>query len=93
MRSANFGASSFARGPSRNFAQGGGWQRERREGWRGGRRGWGGPGLAFGLGYGYGYGYPYGYNSYAYYDGDCYLIRRRVLTPFGWRIRRVQVCD
>jgi len=29
-----------------------------------------------------------------YYDdgGGCYLVRRRVLTPYGWRIRRVQVC-
>ena len=86
--SGNFGTSGFA-GPSRNVAQGS-WQGgERHEGWRGGRRGWGGPGLAFGLGY----GYPYGYDSYAYYGGDCYLVRRRVLTPFGWRIRRVQVCD
>jgi len=32
-----------------------------------------------------------GYNSYAY--GDCYLVRKRVLTPFGWRVRRVQVCN
>jgi hypothetical protein len=32
-----------------------------------------------------------GYNSYAY-GGDCYLVRKRVLTPFGWRVRRVQVC-
>jgi hypothetical protein len=31
------------------------------------------------------------YNSYAY--GDCYLVRKRVLTPYGWRVRRVQVCD
>jgi hypothetical protein len=42
---------------------------------------------------GAGYGYPYGYDSYAYDDGGCYLVRRRVLTPFGWRLRRVQVCD
>jgi hypothetical protein len=40
---------------------------------------------------GYGYGYPYGYASY-YDDGGCYLVRRRVMTPWGWRIRRVQVC-
>jgi hypothetical protein len=32
-----------------------------------------------------------GYDSYAY--GDCYLVRKRVLTPYGWRVRRVQVCD
>jgi hypothetical protein len=56
---------------------------------------------AFGLGLGlagayggYGYGSPYGYDSYAYDDdGGCYLVRRRVMTPYGWRLRRVQVCD
>jgi len=32
-----------------------------------------------------------GYNSYA--SGDCYLVRKRVLTPFGWRVRRMQVCN
>src|SRR4051812_25296013 len=32
-----------------------------------------------------------GLNSYAY--GDCYLVRKRTLTPFGWRVRRVQVCN
>ena len=46
-------------------------------GFRGG--GWGGWGLGF--------GYPY------YYGGDCYLVRRRVLTRYGWRIRRVEICD
>jgi hypothetical protein len=44
------------------------------------------------------YGYPYGYDSYAYDsnaydDGGCYLVRRRVMTSYGWRLRRVQVCD
>ena len=38
---------------------------------------------------GYG-GYPYGYSSY--YDPGCYVVRRRVWTPYGWRIRRVPVC-
>ena len=55
-----------------------------------------GLGLGFGLAaapWGYGYGYPYGYGSYAYYGGGCYLIPRRVWTPFGWRLRRVEVCD
>jgi hypothetical protein len=23
----------------------------------------------------------------------CYLVRRRVMTPYCWRLRRVQVCD
>ena len=40
-------------------------------------------------GYGYG-GYPYGYASY--YDQGCYVVRRRVWTPYGWQIRRVPVC-
>jgi hypothetical protein len=73
----------------------------------GGFRGAGlGVGLGLGLGlvagpYGYygGYGYPYGGYGYPYgytgYDdeGGCYLVRRRILTPYGWRIRRVQVCE
>jgi hypothetical protein len=42
---------------------------------------------------GYGYGYPYGYDSYAYDNGGCYLVRQQVMTPYGWRLRRVQVCD
>ena len=71
-------------------------------GFRGG--GFRGAGLGIGLGlglagaygaYGYPYGYPYGYgyDSYAYDDGGCYLVRRRVMTPYGWRLRRVQVCN
>ena len=27
-----------------------------------------------------------------YYDDDCYVVRRRVLTPYGWRIQRSVVC-
>lgn len=59
------------------------------------------PAIGFGLGYGawrsyYDSGYPYyaGYYDDAYYyrDGGCYIVRQRVLTPFGWRIRPVQVC-
>ena len=60
----------------------------------GGFRGGGFRGHRFG-GYGFGlyYGgyYPYAYNDY-YDDGGCYLVRRRVMTPYGWRIRPVQVC-
>ena len=49
----------------------------------------------------YGYGYPYG-GSYYYdtgYDdynggyGGCYVVRKRVMTPAGWRYRRVDVCE
>ncbi len=39
----------------------------------------------------YGYDYPYYAASY-YDDGGCYIVRRRVLTPWGWRIRRATVC-
>jgi hypothetical protein len=28
-----------------------------------------------------------------YYGGDCYMTRQVVDTPFGPRVRRVQVCD
>jgi len=81
---------------------------EARAGFHGGfhggfHHGFGGPGLAFGalglgLGlaaapYAYGYGYPYGYDSYAYYGGGCYLVPRRVWTPWGWRFHLVEVCD
>lgn len=72
-------------------------------GYRGGR-GPGGAGVvagAVGLGLGLaaapyaygGYGYNPGYDSYAYDNGGCYLVRQRVMTPYGWRLRRVQVCD
>jgi uncharacterized membrane protein len=58
-------------------------------GFRGG--GFGGFGLYGPYAYG-GYGYPYSYGGY-YADGGCYLIRQRVMTRYGWRLRRVQVCD
>jgi len=57
----------------------------------GGFHGGGFRGGGFGLGIG-GYGYPYGYGGY-YDDGGCYLVRQRVMTPYGWRLRRIQVCD
>jgi hypothetical protein len=24
---------------------------------------------------------------------SCYLVRQRIHTRYGWRIRRVQICD
>jgi hypothetical protein len=58
--------------------------------------------LSGGYGY-YGGGYsggPYGYygGGPAYvadpgYGGGCYLQRQRFWDGYGWRIRRVQVCD
>jgi hypothetical protein len=88
-----------ARGFGRGF--GGGF---RGGGFRGGGFRGAGIGLGLGLGlglaapYGYygGYGYPYGYGGYYPYAGDvgvCYAVRRRVWTPYGWRIRRVSVCE
>jgi len=71
---------------------GGGW---RGGGWGGGWRGpaFGALGLGVGLGlagaYG-GWGYPY-YASYGY--GGCYIVRQRIWTPYGRRLRPVQVCD
>ena len=42
--------------------------------------------------YGPGYGY-YGGPAPAYYGGGCYLRRERFWDGYGWRVRRVQVCD
>ena len=50
------------------------------------------PGLGL-RSYGYYDDYDYGYDdSYYYGDSGCYIVRRSVLTPYGWRIRPVQVC-
>jgi hypothetical protein len=54
-------------------------------------------GTAFGLGL---YGaYPYYYDDYYpyyanddYYEDGCYVVKRRVYTRYGWRVRPVQVC-
>lgn len=57
--------------------------------------------IGLGLGYGYyggyyDYGYPYYGSDYAdgyfYDDPGCYIVRRSVRTPYGWRVRPVQVC-
>ena len=49
-------------------------------------------------GFGFGLGlYPYyGYGGYWPYYGDegvCYAVRQRVKTRYGWRIRRVSICE
>jgi hypothetical protein len=51
-----------------------------------------------GGGRGFGFFGPYAYGDYPYYYGDddeggCYLVARRVLTRYGWRSRRVEICD
>jgi hypothetical protein len=102
-RGGGFGG-GFGRGGGFGGFRGGGF---RGGGFRGGGFRGAGIGLGLGLGlglaapygyyggygypYGYGYGDPYGYAGY-YGDGGCYLVRRRVWTPYGWRIRRMQVC-
>jgi len=40
--------------------------------------------------YGPGYGY---YGGPAYYGSNCYLQRERFWDGYGWRVRRVQVCN
>lgn len=57
----------------------------------GGFHGGGFRGAGFGLGYG-AY-YPYGYYPYYEDEGVCYVVRQRVMTRYGWRIRRVSVCE
>ena len=65
-----------------------------------------GAGLAYGaypngtFGGGYAYYPPYDvdgnfvYNAGGYYgDGSCYLIQRRIPTPYGWVLRPIQVCN
>ena len=64
-------------------------------GFRGGGFGFRGGGFR---GRGFGYFGPYAYDDYPYYyggdyDGGCYPAARRVLTRYGWRSRRVEVCD
>jgi hypothetical protein len=36
--------------------------------------------------------YDYAYDDSYYGDGGCYIVRQRVHTRYGWRIRPVQVC-
>ena len=62
-----------------------------------------GAGLGYGLYGPYGYyggydeAYPYanyGYdNGYYYGDGSCYVVQQQVMTPYGWALQPVQVCN
>jgi hypothetical protein len=89
-RGGGFGGGGFRGGGFGGGFRGGGF---RGGGFRGG--GFRGAGIGLGLGLGlaapyyYG-GYPYGYGGY--YGDGCYIIRRQIWTPYGWRIRRVPVC-
>ena len=49
----------------------------------------------FGLSFGfapYGYYPGYYYDDGYYDDGGCYLVKKRVHTRHGWRVRRVEIC-
>jgi len=47
-----------------------------------------GPGLGIGLGLGLAGAYPY----YAGYGYNSCLVPRRIWTPYGWRVRLVNIC-
>jgi len=59
-----------------------------------GRRFLVGAGLGLGLYAPYAFYDDYPYYAYddSYYDDGCYVVRQRVLTRYGWRIRPVEVC-
>jgi uncharacterized membrane protein len=82
--------SALARGGGRGFGGGHGFGGGgfRGGGFRGG--GFRGGGFGFGLGPYYGYG---GYWPYYGDEGVCYAVRQRVKTRYGWRIRRVSICE
>ena len=70
-------------------------------GFGGGGHGFGGHGFGGGFrgfrGGGFGYGFYDGYYDgyYPYYEDQtsCYVVRQRVMTRHGWRVRRVEVCE
>lgn len=59
--------------------------------------GFGGGGHGFrGGGFGFGFYPGYYYNGYyPYYEDEtsCYVVRQRVMTRHGWRVRRIDVCE
>ena len=46
-------------------------------------------------GYGYGYTHNYGYSSgyVSTYEPVCYIKKIRVQTYYGWKIKKVRVCE
>jgi hypothetical protein len=57
--------------------------------------GWHGSGFGgFGWGLGYGpWGYPYDDGQPVFYGRGCYVEHQRVRTRYGWRVRRVSICE
>lgn len=81
--------------PTGAFARGGGGGHGGGGGFHGGGSGFRGGGFR---GRGLGFFGPYAYGDYPYYYGNDYeaaanLVARRVLTRYGWRSRRVEICD
>ena len=90
FRGGGFRGGGFRGGGFRGGAFGGGmrgWRGGRGVAWRGGRRGRG-RGWGFWPGLGIAAAVPYYYGSYY----DCPLVRRRVWTPYGYRLRWVRSC-
>ena len=52
--------------------------------------GWGGGFHGF-HGFHHGFGYGVGYVGGGYDEGSCYVVRR-VFTPWGFRLRTVNIC-
>jgi hypothetical protein len=83
----HFGGSHFSGGHFGGHFHGGGFRGSRH--FHGGGFGPFIGGLAFGAALAAPYYYDYGY---PYYGPDCYIRRRVVLTPWGYRVRRYRVC-
>jgi hypothetical protein len=54
--------------------------------------GWGGGGWGFGGFHHHFGGFRVGYIGRGYVDDGCYVVRR-VPTPFGYRLRTINVCE
>jgi hypothetical protein len=83
-----FGGGGFHGGGFHGGFAGGGFHGGRFHGGKFHRRAF----VGFGFGPYYDGYYPYAYDDSYYGDGGCYVVRRRVHTRHGWRIRPVQVC-